>query len=290
LTTALNILVSIFFLLPGFIIIKVRQSTSEYREMSAFEYTTASIGYSIAIFLLWILYQISLEAVKVFHYHFFDELKNVVFGKDYDLLFDGFLVKCFIPYLNVVFLFAIFIYNFHWISLNKRIKSLLGHNRFTDHLTPWEDFFIINRNNWLVVELQDKRSIMGKVGFSSHLPFKKEVVLKRIDSTPIVLYDSNNKIVNFGPDIDQTYINTEDITAIHSVVDETIDEREITVISYLLVIMTFGILLFTSTVFSTSLLLNLYSSIGVPYYSILLLVIPLAISFFWNMGSLRRFP
>ncbi len=288
--TAINIFFSIIFLLPGFILIKIRHSTSEYRELTIFEYTTTSIGYSLIIFLLWILYQYILESITFFDYEFFIYVERIIISKQYSIIFTGFFTKFILSYLNIVLLFAVFIYNIYWTKVLKKIKHLLGHNRFTDHLTPWEDFLIINQNNWLVIELKDGSSIMGKIGFHSHSPFEKEFVLKRVNETPITIYDKEKVKVNFGPDIDQSFITTEEIKVIHSVIDENIEPQEISISKYLCILVTYLVFLIFTMLFFSLLILNLCVAKQFSFLINIFLFIPFTLSLFWNMISLKDIP
>jgi len=223
LITYINIVFTLFLLLPGFISLKIRQSTREYKDLTTFEYTSISIGFSFLIFLLWLLINSIIFSIDNFHTSFINDLKKLIIDQNLDVLFSKFFVIFIITYMCAFLSFSLLMYNLHWIGFWSKILRKFGLTRFSSHLTPWEDFQILSKLDWIIVELKDGRTIVGKLGFGSHLPFDKEIVLKRTDLSPIEIYDKEKKRILYGPDIDLTYINYSDINLIHSTKDKSIE-------------------------------------------------------------------
>ncbi|MBA7586548.1 hypothetical protein ES708_28550 [subsurface metagenome] len=222
-TSTVNILFTVFLLLPGFLAMKIGQSTKEYRELSAFEFTTISVGYSLLIVIIWIFTNWLLFVITSSRYGFVNDLYKLITKQNYAVLFSKFTIVFFLTYVCCFITFSVIVFNIHWIDLWKKLSRKSGFTRFSYHLTPWEDFHSLNRLNWIAVELKDGRTLIGKPGLISHLPFERELVLKRVKDSPIVVYDKNQKKVEFGPAIDQTYIDISEINAIHAIEDKNVE-------------------------------------------------------------------
>lgn len=225
-TSTVNILFTVFLLLPGFLTLRIRQSTREYRELSAFEFTTISVGYSLLILMLWVFVNWLLFIITSSRYRFVNDLQRLIVNQDYAILFSRFTIDFFLTYVCCFITFSIIVFNVHWIDFWKKLSRKSGFTRFSYHLTPWEDFHSLNRLNWIAVELKDGRTFLGKPGLISHLPFERELVLKRVKDSPIVVYDKDHKKIEFGPAIDQTYIDISEINAIHAIEDKNVEITE----------------------------------------------------------------
>lgn len=219
--SAIGVASTIILLLPGFMLLLVRQSTGEYERLSNFESTIVSVGYSVVVFSLFVCFGLLLQWTSMGRYGFVGAAKEVVLTRSLPQLKNHLLITSLLVYLNAFAVSSLWVYNSHWIGFWKKIRKWLGLHRFTDHLTPWEDFLTLNKFNWLAVELKDGRTLVGKIGAYSHLPFQRQLLLKGVDA-PIVVYDKEHRKVGFGPPIYQSYIPMEEIRTIHSVRDDKI--------------------------------------------------------------------
>ncbi len=222
----MGIAYSVLVLLPGFLLLLVRQSTGEYERLSSFEATVVSVGYSVVVFFLFLSLSALLEWMSAERYGAFAIVKDILSLKKVPPLKARFFLSSLLIYLDGFVISALWIYNSHWIGFWKKIRIKLGLHRFTEHLTPWEDFLTLNKFNWLAVELKDGRTLVGKVGAFSHLPFQRQLLLKSVEdknvNSPIIIYDKDRKKVNFGPPVYQSYIPIEEIGTIHSIRDSKI--------------------------------------------------------------------
>ena len=78
----------------------------------------------------------------------------------------------------------------------------------------------------MVVELKDGRKVQGKIAFGSHEPFSKELVLSRAEKSPIRVYDPQNDLLNYGRDLELSYIGTDAIQDMHMVKDEAVEQAK----------------------------------------------------------------
>lgn len=217
----MSIAYSVLVLLPGFILLLVRQSTGEYERLSSFEATVVSVGYSVIVFFLFLSLSLAMEWMSAGRYEVSNVTKEVLLLRNVPPLRPRFFFSSFLIYLDGFSITALWIYNSHWIGFWKKIRKRVGLHRFTEHLTPWEDFLTLNKFNWLAVELKDGRTLVGKVGAFSHLPFQRQLLLKGVEA-PIVIYNKDRKKEDFGPPVFQTYIPVEEIGVIHSIKDDKI--------------------------------------------------------------------
>ncbi len=286
--TYINIIFTILLLLPGFIALKIRQSTSEYKELSTFEYTTTSLGFSFLIFLLWIVLNYIIKIFFIPKYSFFQGLKNIIIKHKIEILFSNFTIFFILTYFISFIIFSLIIYNLHWLGLWHKILRKLDLVRFSPHLTPWEDFQILSKLDWIFVELKDGKSILGKLGFGSHLPFDKEVVLTRTKKSPIQIYE-NQELIDFGHDIEMTYINYSEISAMHSIKDKKIKEAKNSWKDYF----SLFISLFLCCVFTVTQLICIIAKIdSYISYSLIFDILGTILIFsilIWNLKSLSRF-
>jgi hypothetical protein len=218
----IDIVFTLFFLVPGFAVVKIHQSTREFRDLSAFEYTTLSIAQSFLVLLVWILWILFLN--KMFGLHLVDDLRRLILKGEHELFFSRSLAVFLVTYLTAFLVLTLLLFNLAWTRAPNKLLRALGFSRFTEHLTPWEDFQILGQPHWILIELKDGTSISGKIAFGSHMPFTKELVLKRVDQSPIMVYDKDHKLVDYGQDIEMTYVDANEIRDIHMVKDEKVKE------------------------------------------------------------------
>lgn len=285
--TPISILLTVFFLLPGFLTLKIRQLTSEYKELSMYEYTISSIGYSLILFVFWLFFNYSIKFFFYAEYDFFLKIETIVKTHDWSLLFSNFSLYLLFSYLCVFTCFSLFVFNIHWLKIWKKISRRLGLARFSDHLTPWEDFCILNKYNWISVELNDGRTIVGKIGLVSHLPFEKELVIQSVENSSIEIYDENKKKLDFGPTIAFTYVKFSEIKAIHASVDDSIEYEKISRRDYI----ENSLILFSSLLFIISFFVFLIISIGSQFMFCFLLLFGVLsiVSLYFNLKKLKRF-
>lgn len=172
--------------------------------------------------MLWVFVNWLLFIITCSKYRFVNDLQRLIVNQDYAILFSKFTLDFFLTYICCFITFSVIVFNVHWIDLWKKLSRKSGFTRFSYHLTPWEDFHSLNRLNWIAVELKDGRTLLGKPGLISHLPFERELVLKRVKDSPIVVYDKDHRKIEFGPAIDQTYIDISEINAIHAIEDKNV--------------------------------------------------------------------
>ena len=290
LLSLVNLLISVFFLLPGFLIVKLRSSVSEYKELSAFEYSISSIGYSFILFLSWVGLLVLLDKTP-FTFYFISNVRLLLldFKGNSSLLFSPFIAKILVSYLATLIAFIAIAYNLSWIGFLNLIKRAFDITRFTDHLTPWEDFMILNRYNWLSVELKDGRVFLGKVGIFSHSPFSRQLILKRVKDSPIEIYDAEKKKVQYGPEIDMTYLNIDEVATINAIADKNIQITPIKNSHYVFLFLSLAVfvvlLMFTVAIFNSEYQVLFFTSIWFQ----LVMVVLTGASAIWNLGQLRTF-
>ena len=287
--TYINILFTLFMLLPGFLALRVCNSTKEYRELSTYQYTSISLGFSFIIILLWLLENYIIKSCLIIDYDFFENLKNLIVNGKLEPLFTSFISIFLITYINAFTLFSLLAYNCSWLGLFSKFTKVLGLIRFSPHLTPWEDFQILSKYNWIAVELKDGRTIFGKIGFGSHLPFDREIVLKRVDDSSILIFDKENKKVDFGPDIDLSYINYSEITNIHSMKDSGIEIVPHGIKDYSYVLFSLLLSLIFIQLFFTLLILNVDAYFTHSCLIEILLFSLTILSLTFNFKSLSKF-
>lgn len=236
-STYINILFTLFFLVPGFLALRIRQRTAEYRDLSAFEFTSVSIGYSFIIATIWLVINYILARVFPGEYIFFSQLRAIVVDKDLGILFSPFSGAFLVTYANAFGAFSLTLFAIHWMGLGKKVLQALGLRRFTSRLTPWEDFQILSQMDWVAVELTDGRTFLGKLGIGSHLPFDRELILKRVDKSPVTIYDANHELVELGEEIQYSYVSGSEIRAMHNLKDPEISAVGHPVRQYVLVML-----------------------------------------------------
>ena len=288
-TDYIGIISTLFLLLPGFVVIKIHQSAREYKSLSTFEYTTTSLGYSLLIFLLWIIINYSLSFIGAGNYCLLQDLKEVIISQNYEILFSKSFGAIIFSYLCSFGIVSLILYNILWVNLTYVFFRKLNLTRFSQGLTPWEDFQMISKLDWIIVELKNGKSIVGKLCFWSHSPFGKELVIKRTDSSPIQLYDSNNKNISFGPEIELAYVNIDEISTIYSVKDKgiSVTNRTRSDVLYLILSLSFSIIMILLTF--SSIPLMLYKSVHISSWLILLFFVLLFIGLVCNFKSLSKY-
>ena len=259
-TTTIGVLTTIFVLLPGFLVLRIRQSTREYRDLGNFQITTVSVAYSVAIFAIWFSVNILLEMITQKRYMFLEHLTQMSKVTDFDLFLSEFTAAMVLLYVGIFCAFGLLVYNFGFISIWFRFLHGVGATRFSQHLTPWEDFLTLNRVNWIAVELKDGRTFIGKIGLFSHLPFKRQIVLTRTSESPVIMYGEDNKKIVFGPEIDQTYVNDDEIRSMHSVVDKTITIETPSPIHYVFTFGTLVLVVLASIIWAAVVAVNITAS------------------------------
>jgi hypothetical protein len=287
LTTFIDIVFSLFFLVPGFVIVRIHQTTREFRDLSAFEYTTLSIAQSFLVLVLWILWILLIDSI--FRFHLIDNLKELMLLGKHGLFFSPSLAVFFVTSLTAFIVAALFFFNLAWTRLLNKGLRAIGFNRFTEHLTPWEDFQILGQPHWILVEFKDGKSISGKLAFGSHMPFERELVLKRVDQSPVTVYDKDHRIVSYGPDIDMTYINADEIQNIHMIRDKAEEERIHPPTNYVQMAFSLGISTLLIAFFMMLFALRLDGSYpNWPFW--IQYFFPVALlAVFWNPRSLARY-
>lgn len=233
LSSAVGILATVFVLLPGFIVVRVQQSTREFREWGTFEFTITSVAFSVVIFLLWVILSAGLEWLTGGAYRFSGYLKALLIGASPAELVSSQTVASVILYAGSFLAVTLFLYSYQFMGISYRILRALRLNRFSEHLTPWEDFLTLNRLNWIAVEMKDGRTVLGKVGLFSHMPFERQLVLTRTRSSPVAIYDASHKLIKFGPEIANSYVPFENIQAMHAIEDKRIVGKTLSPMDYL---------------------------------------------------------
>ncbi len=225
-SSAAGVLSTVFVLLPGFLILRIQQSTKEYREKGVFESTVVSVGYSLLVVLLWISCNVLTKALTHGAYSFSQELITLSKAADIAPFLSYYALSFSIIYVFCFLAIGFLVYDFQYMDIWFRFLHRAGATRFSQHLTPWEDFLAINRYNWIAVELKDGRTLVGKIGLFSQLPFKKQIVLWPGSEPTIAIYgpEPDHKPIDFGPPISQTYISVDEIRAMHAIKDEKISQ------------------------------------------------------------------
>jgi len=288
-TTSISVVFSLFLLLPGFIVIKIHQSTREYKTLDTFEYTTQSLAYSLLIFLIWVLSNYFLLKIFGNKYTLFTDLKEIIIKSNFDPIFSKAFGVIILSYLSSFLIVSLFLYNILWINLFYIIFRKIGFTRFSQKLTPWEDFQLISKFDWVSVELKNGKTIIGKLCFGSHSPFEKEIVLKAIKDNPIQVYNLNNELVKFGPEIERTYINYNEISNIHSIIDDTIETTNTGIKNHICLILSLLISIVLIFITFNSISLSFLNCISTFKSWIIILFLLMLLSFYWNLKTLSKY-
>ena len=226
-TTSLGLLTTVFILLPGFLLLRFRQSTAEYRDLGTFEVTTISVAYSVVIFAAWFTLNLLLQTATQGHYRFIDQLIALTTAPDIKPFLSTSMAAMVLLYMGVFLASGILVYNLAYMRVWFHILNSLGVTRFSRHLTPWEDFLTINQSCWIALEVACGKTYIGRVGLFSHQPFERnELVLTGTTESPVIAYDADHKKIEFGPSIHQLYINSTEIRAMFAIADGRIPTGE----------------------------------------------------------------
>ena len=219
-TTALGVLITVFVLLPGFLLLRFRQATAEHRDLGTFEISTVSVAYSVIIFSGWFITNLGLQGITQRRYSFLEQLASMAMSSDIRPFLSKATAAMVIVYVGVFLASGLLVYNIAYIGAWFRFLQGIGVTRFSRHLTPWEDFLTLNHMNWIAVEMTSGKTYVGRIGLFSHQPFERnELVLTGTSESPVIVYDTNNKMIDFGPCIHQVYVAANEIRAMHAIPD-----------------------------------------------------------------------
>jgi hypothetical protein len=244
----IGIIGSILLLLPGFLVIKVKQKCQEYARLDTFETTTQSLAYSFGICVIWLIF----TYISTIIYQRYD-IKNVIINyaenKNVSVLFSKTILIAIFDYfiVGVMFTFSIFITN--WVQLWKYITRRLDLDRYTKHLTPWEDFSMLCKGEWIAIHINDGRSFIGQIEIVSQLPFEKEIIISCGDDQ-IIVYDKNHKKEKYSDKVGYVFIDSKNISTIE-ILDKTREEIEEPTFE-IIMIMLFLSFLWTATFFGVN--------------------------------------
>jgi len=206
--------------------------------MGVFESTIVSVGYSLLVVLFWLGSNVLVATLTKGAYAFPSEFIALSRATDLSGILSPYTLAFAVIYFACFAAIGFLVYDFQYMDIWFQFLHRTGATRFSQHLTPWEDFLSINRWNWIAVELKDGRTLVGKVGLFSQLPFKKQLVLDSGSDAPISLYGPDLRKIDFGPDISQTYIPFDEIRAMHAIEDKTIKVVHPTAWNYALTFLT----------------------------------------------------
>ncbi len=172
-----DLIVSLLFLLPGFLVVQARRRAKEYVQHEAFEFTIISLAFSFFLLLLWVAICLFQRALIDSKFSVFQSLEEYVSKSGVASLFNSYVYIALICYLLVFLTFTFVAYAFAYSSTLHFVVRIFGLRRRTRHLTPWEDFLHLNRRRWVSISLNDNRTYVGRVGIFSHKPFEDELIL-----------------------------------------------------------------------------------------------------------------
>lgn len=210
-----NFLLAAVFILPGFVIERIRRDAKEYTNLTAFEHTISSLLYSIILIITSLLvFSYNNLKYNLFDLSLSEIIINYMKNKQLDILIEP--IKYFsITYFIVFISIASFIYSAAWIDLIYRIKLLMKLQRRTKFPTPWDDYFHENSQKWMSVTLNDGRTILGKASITSHSPYEPELIISSEPGDPIKVYQNKQRI-NASIEYDDIYIPRDSIVSIES--------------------------------------------------------------------------
>ena len=210
-----DLLLSVFLILPGFLVERVRRSAKEYESYTVFETTIVSLGFSIIIFVFAMLtINYNVFVTNISNQSFVELVNEIVDNKTFLVNMDKFLYA-FISYLVVAISLTNVLFCSAWINFGYRVRELLNLTRRTKHLTPWDDYLEANKMRWISASLNDGRTIVGRASITSHSPFKHELILTSEKENPIEIYQ-NSKILETSIPIETVYIPGDSIKSLES--------------------------------------------------------------------------
>lgn len=218
---ALGSLVAALLLLPGFLVVKARQAAREHARQDNFEATIVSLAFSVVIFGLWTAANAIYERLSPGTYSFTVRFMAWFSGGGPSNLLVPDSFVAILSYFTTAAMVILAAFAWTWIGGPQKAKQGLRLYKFTEHLTPWEDFVQGYRDRWVAARLTDGRTIVGRMGIASHSPFPREIILTSTPDQAVDSYDENHRKENHSLPLDAVYLSADTIRTIEAFADPT---------------------------------------------------------------------
>jgi len=211
----IKILLTSLFILPGFLLSKIREKVEAFDHQNDFSATTYSLGISIIIFFLWLFFNFLYENYFSSDYHFSIALKHLVDSNNsLKILLSPKAVIAISFYALSFLLCGYFLFVWYWSSFGYiLIYKFIGFTKKTKGITPWDDLPSLTVSKWVAIETNDSRIIMGQVLYISHRPYPRELIISGSDEDTIHIYE-NKEEINYSDSLEYIYLNDENIRSI----------------------------------------------------------------------------
>ena len=209
-----KLLIFAAFLLPGFVIIKVRQYVKEYRNLDNFSATTQSLFFSLVLLGVWASVNLVYEVLLHPGYNFSSAVKRLVVDNDLSLLFNPKAWYGILSFSVTFGLGLVFVFIWDWVSgTHLMVTRLIGFKSKSKNLTPWEDLFFLAFDKYVLVKVRDGYAYVGQLKFASHQPFDRELIIGKHEDYGIEVLGPEGE-VRFDHDIDHVYVSAAEIVSI----------------------------------------------------------------------------
>lgn len=160
-----KIIGAVGFLLPGFLILKIRQYVREFHREDAFSASITSLALSLFVAFIWLFLNFSWEAFKgAQSYPFQAALFQLIVENNLRLVFRPNVIIAFSSYLAVFIVILMGVFLWHWSLFGHYlISNLVGFRNKTAFLTPWEDLPSVSVGRWLAIETTDDYTYVGLI-------------------------------------------------------------------------------------------------------------------------------
>lgn len=216
LETILKIIPVVVFLLPGYLLIRIRRFIKEYLDEDNFNLTIQSLFFSFLVFAnFFVLLIISIGSIKTKQI-FFDliastetNIGKLILSSNQDIYF--LMTVYFLAFLTL----SVATFIWYWQDIGfKTIFNLIGFTSKTSRLTPWDELLQLSINKYVNVTIKTGEKILGKIAFISHLPYEKELIIGKQAGHPIQIHDSDFNKIKIEGDLEFVYLTDKEITNI----------------------------------------------------------------------------
>ncbi|EKO85149.1 hypothetical protein LEP1GSC107_2716 [Leptospira interrogans serovar Grippotyphosa str. UI 12769] len=218
LDSILKITLAVAFLLPGFLVFKLKSLVKEYIVEDNFSLTIYSLFFSLLIFSIWLISNVFWEVLFFKDYHFILNFKKAIIAGNLEILLHPKVCISISSYV-VIFLIVYYLnFLFHWSSFGYlTITRVIGFKKKTNRLTPWEDLLHLAQGKWVAIETNANKVYVGLIHYISHHPFDRQIIITGTSSDTIHIYENKTEIIHSHPP-KYVYLMGSSITAI-SVID-----------------------------------------------------------------------
>ena len=168
---AITFATSIFFLIPGYLIVKFLQSIQEAKTLDSFELSIQSLIYSLFITALWLYF--SAEGNMVIK-----SVQNYTVRTDISkFLYFSFVSKSVFKLTLITMTLAFILGCWRYYGIYWWIIKKLRFTRLNSYITTWEELADLSKGKWVSVELNNGDTYIGLIHSMTHHPFHRELIL-----------------------------------------------------------------------------------------------------------------